>query len=73
MFTPTTEIVFIALTVLTTTTNSNCFIFKDNLKKFTRRLQIKEVFNDTQFEDNSLLYNSLTKSVRTNNSDLHNS
>ena len=33
-------------------------------------MQIKEVFNGTSFEENSLVYNPLTKLVRTNNSDL---
>ena len=31
---------------------------------------MKEVFNDTPFEDNSLVYNLSTKPVRNNNSDL---
>ena len=54
----------------TPTTKSNHFLFKDDFKKFTRRLQIKDIFNDTPFEDNSLVYNPSTKAVRTNNSDL---
>ena len=33
-------------------------------------MQIKEIFNDTSFEDNSLVYNPLAKPVKTNNSDL---
>ena len=33
-------------------------------------MQIKEVFNGTLFEENSLICNPLTKLVRTNNSDL---
>ena len=36
-------------------TESDHFIFKDNLKKFARLLQIKEIFNDTPFEDNLLI------------------
>ena len=54
----------------TPTTKSNHFIFKGDFKKFTRRLQIKEIFNDTPFEENSLIYNPSTKPVKTNNSDL---
>ena len=52
------------------TAKSNHFTFKDDLKRFTRRLQIKEVFNDISVEDNSLVYKPSTKPVRTNNSDL---
>ena len=33
-------------------------------------MQIKEIFKDTPFEDNSLVYNPSTKPVKTNNSDL---
>ena len=33
-------------------------------------MQIKEIFNDTPFENNSLVYNPSTKPVKTNNSDL---
>ena len=33
-------------------------------------MQIKEIFNDTPFEENSLVYNPSTKPVKTNNSDL---
>ena len=55
----------------TPTTKSNHFTFKDDLKKFTRRLQIKEIFNDAPFEDNPLVYNPSTKPVKTNNSDLN--
>ena len=36
-------------------------------------MQIKEIFNDTPFEDNSLVYNPSTKPVKTNNSDLQQS
>ena len=54
----------------TPTTKSNHFIFKGDFKKITRRLQIKEIFNDTPFEENSLIYNPSTKPVKTNNSDL---
>ena len=49
---------------------SNHFIFKDGLKKFTRRLHIKKLFKCTPFKDNSLVYNPSAKPVRTNNSDL---
>ena len=40
------------------------------LRKFTRCLQIKAMFNDTPFENNSLVSNPLAKPVKTNNSDL---
>ena len=33
-------------------------------------MQIKEVFKNTPFEDNLLVYNPSTKHVRTNNSNL---
>lgn len=33
-------------------------------------MQIKEVFNDTLFEDHTLVYTPSAKLVRTNNSDL---
>ena len=55
---------------ITPTPKFNHFLFKDDFKKFTRRLQINEVFNDTPFEDNSLNYNPSAKAVRTNNSEL---
>ena len=56
-------------------TKSNHFNFKDELKKFTRHLQIKEIFNNTSFEDKSTnppnpVYNPPTKPAKTNNSDL---
>ena len=54
----------------TPNTKSNHFIFKDDSKKFTRRLQIKEIFNDTPFEGNSLVHNPSKKPVKTKNSDL---
>ena len=57
----------------TATTKSNHFLFKDDFKQFTRRLKIKEIFNDTPFEDNSLVYNQSAKLVKTNNSNLQQS
>ena len=33
-------------------------------------MEIKEIFNDTPYEDNSLVYNPPTKPVKTDNSDL---
>ena len=54
----------------TSTRKSSHSYFKDYFKKFTKHLQIKEVFKNTPFEDNLLVYNPSTKHVRTNNSNL---
>ena len=49
---------------------SNNSVLKDDLKKITKCLQMKEVFNKTSFKDNALVYKPSIKLIRTNNPDL---
>ena len=62
--------VFCHSTKFTWTRSGSLLNYKNDLSKFTKKIQLKEIFNDTECEDESIVRNKSTRNFETKSREL---
>ena len=57
-------------TKFTWTRSGSLLSYKNGLNNFTKKIQLKEIYNDTEYEDESIVRNKCTRNFETKSREL---